>query len=311
VLVMTLHAALQAQVQHGWGGLGRGTVAHTAHTLARRLGSDTPITLIGIPGFAPVADLGPVGRAPKASKTVEAQQDQGRRSPVWPALVVALLAVTIVFAIRRPELSRDSLLHLFDWALTPVPTSAVPRGTPPGQTRTMVVLPTATPAPETPTPTSRLVAAQTKEPTATPTLVKYPAPELLYPREREELTELSTTLRWAWAGSLATDEWFDVRMWREGTPKTSIAWTKERSYLERYLRPGWYHWTVTVVRGEGRAVLAELCDEPEPVSYLVLGAGVEPSTATPTLVPSPTQQPVPTRVTPVVQPTRASGSAGQ
>jgi len=309
VVIMTEQAALQNQVRRGWRGLGRAILANQAQRLARQLGAQTPLTLVGIPGFAPVADLGLVRKPARVDKAAVPPTER-HRSPIWPALLVAIASLVVVIVVRRPDLSHNSLIHLLDWALTPVPTSATPRGTPPSQTRTVVVLPTATSEPEMSTPTLRLIAAQTATPTPTPTLVHYPAPELLFPGEREELAELTTTLRWAWAGSLGPDEWFDVRLWREGTPKNSIAWTKGRSYLERYLRPGWYHWTVTVVRGQGRTVLAELCDEPEPVSFLVLGAGEHPSTATPPSPPSATPQIAPTRLTPIVQPTRASNSAG-
>jgi len=65
---------------------------------------------------------------------------------------------------------------------------------------------------------------------------------------------------------------------------------------------------VVVVRGRGRTVVAELCDKPASLSFLVLGEGTKRSTPTATPVPTATEVPVPTRVTPVVRPTRASDS---
>jgi hypothetical protein len=309
VLILTTQTAMQTLNERGWKGLARGSLEHHARSMAGKAGHKPPVTLISVPGFAPVADMGPVRRVPGPTPAARVEPRLRKRSPIWPALFLAAAAVAVVFAIKQPELSQDSLLRLFDWVLTPVPTgTAPPKGTPYSQTRAAVVLPTATPEPETPTPTPRATTAGTQAPTVTPTLLRYTAPELIYPGAREELAEFSVTLRWAWAGSLAADEWFDVRMWREGMPETSIAWTKERSYLERYLRPGWYHWTVVVVRGRGRTVVAELCDKPASLSFLVLGEGTKRSTPTATPVPTATEVPVPTRVTPVVRPTRASDS---
>jgi hypothetical protein len=56
-------------------------------------------------------------------------------------------------------------------------------------------------------------------------------------------------LKWAWIGSLAEDEYFDVRLWRIGTDAKGIAWTKEPEYIARQLETGWYSWAVAVVRG--------------------------------------------------------------
>lgn len=317
VLVLTKQAAIQHLVRRGWNGLdSRGSLDHMLRSVASRVDRDMPITLIGMPGFAPVADLGPVRRVPgaKVSAPVLSRKE---RSPVWPTLFVALVAVIVVFAVKRPTISNDSLIQLFNWILTPVPTtSPTPKGTPPSQTRTVVVLPTATPAPLTPTeePTESVDELPTGEATPSPTTVRYPSPELIFPAERQEINQQTITLRWAWSGALADDEWFDVRMWREGMPKTSIAWTKERSYQERNLRPGWYHWTIVVVRADGRLVEGELCDEPTTVSFLVLEEGGKASTSTPTTAPTarpsptPTTPTMPTRVTPVILPTRVTPS---
>jgi len=128
-------------------------------------------------------------------------------------------------------------------------------------------------------------------------------PELLYPLEGGKVRDFSLTLRWAWAGALAEDEYFDVRLWRVGTERRGIAWTKNREYTQRYLQEGGYLWTVVVIRGSNGIVESELSQEPKAVifDWQLSDAPVATSTPVPTTAP--------TRSTPVGQPTRVTPEA--
>lgn len=69
-------------------------------------------------------------------------------------------------------------------------------------------------------------------------------------------------LRWQWAGELAANEYFDVRVWREGEPHFGIAWSKEPQYpIKSYIRDkgaGNYFWQIVVIQGENGQFLREV-----------------------------------------------------
>ena len=58
-------------------------------------------------------------------------------------------------------------------------------------------------------------------------------------------------LQWEYPPELSENEFFDVRLWRDGDPALGITWTKERSFdLRNWLfeqTAGTFHWSVTVI----------------------------------------------------------------
>ena len=153
-------------------------------------------------------------------------------------------------------------------ATTPRPNPTVsPTGTPtPRPTATLP--PTATARSVASEPTRRSIV--TPVPTATPTAgIIYPAPVLIQPEDVSLLTQstYSTYLfEWTWQGTLGADEWFDVRVWRPGTPHRGVAWTREQAYLYDLCLQGSgeYLWSVAVVRGRDGQWLADLSPEATP-----------------------------------------------
>jgi len=97
-----------------------------------------------------------------------------------------------------------------------------------------------------PAPTS------TPVPTNTLTATLMPPPKLESPASGAGLTREIVYLRWTWLRALASDEYSDVRLWREGEPAhKAIAWAKESSCVVRGLEAGKYHWSVLVLRHTG------------------------------------------------------------
>jgi hypothetical protein len=84
-----------------------------------------------------------------------------------------------------------------------------------------------------------------------------------------------TELKWAWNGTLADDEWFDVRMWQLGQPHLGITWTKDRSHLfdPASKASGVYYWSVAVILGRNGTWLANLSLEAPHRSISIPGGG--------------------------------------
>jgi hypothetical protein len=74
------------------------------------------------------------------------------------------------------------------------------------------------------------------------------------------------TMRWAWDGTLQADEWFDIRVWREGRPHYGVAWTKRLEYAYDLCIKGngHFNWSVAVIRGQDGQWLADLSPEATP-----------------------------------------------
>jgi len=303
---------------------------HKARSLARASRDDgpSPVLVVQIPGFSPVPDLGPIRGWP-SPRPERARTRQGSGStPIRAAAVMAIVAVALALWVRRPDLSRDSLSMLLAWMLTPVPLpTEAPSPTAAPILIRAEVPPTATTEPSAPprrsTPTPQSTAVSTSA-AAEPERIEYPPPTLVGPPEGSSVHGPELGLSWAWEGELAADEYFDVRLWRLGTPERSIAWTKDRQYVERLPSQGWHSWTVVVIRGEGGVIAAELSPRPEPVNFTWQPEGrrgqdgASPPTATdrpapPTPPPEPpTPSPAPpTRVTPLVRPTRVTPESSQ
>jgi hypothetical protein len=97
----------------------------------------------------------------------------------------------------------------------------------------------------------------TPAPTVTPEIRRTRVP----PVEPPELTGLdilgcSVTCKWSWTGTLAEDQWFDVRVGL-GTP-SSAGWTKETMYVASLTAGGLYSWEIAICHGEPGT---GICDE--------------------------------------------------
>lgn len=129
--------------------------------------------------------------------------------------------------------------------------------------------PTRTPAPR-PTAT-RTTSSPALSPTTPPTQA-YPAPILIEPSDLSLLSQgtFSTyPLQWQWEGALQADEWFDIRVWREGLPHYGIAWTKQQRYLYDLCLQGngGFLWSVAVIRGEEGLWQQDLSPEATPLRF--------------------------------------------
>ncbi len=284
-------------------------LAQTVARLARRgtKSPPPPVTVIHVPGFSPAPELGPAqGRLPPAEGPAKVRAAH-QASPIWPALVLALLAISISLWVKRASLSRENLSALLGWLLTPAPTTtSVPASVPPsGRTASAVAQSTSQPIYTTapsPARTPRPRGTTMPSLTPSPTLEKvYVVPELVYPLEGAKIGDFALTMKWSWAGSLEEDEYFDVRLWPVGAPKRGIAWTKNREYTQRYQGAGAYYWTVAVIRGKDGVMQAELSQDAKPVGF---EWRIEDQGPTRTYTPVPTV--APTRSTPIDRPTRVT-----
>jgi len=253
-----------------------------------------PVTVIRIPGFSPVPEF--AGLSPAAAPPPPKLRRQGSTglSPVWIALLVALAAVAIVAAIEKPTISLRAWEDLALQALTPqaqretatwaaTQTSAAQQMAAPQSSGTLAATAELSPTP-TPSATRTPKSVRTVTPSApppavavpSPTARNYPVPQLLSPREAQDIRGDTVMLRWSWPGTLAEDEYFDVRMWREGSTKAGIAWTKNLEYQQRDAKEGWYHWTVVVVRGKDGVIEKEQSREPQALSFRLIAENPTP-----------------------------------
>ncbi|HBY95143.1 MAG TPA: hypothetical protein DEP84_14495 [Chloroflexi bacterium] len=127
---------------------------------------------------------------------------------------------------------------------------------------------------ETVTPLSAPVSSSSTESV-------YVAPTLEAPENGASLSE-PTIFRWAWSGTLQEDEYFDVRIWREGEPHNGITWTKDHQYpVDPGLRgPGNFFWSVAIVRGQNGTVTSVLSAE-APARGFTVSTREEPPTHKP------------------------------
>ena len=282
-------------------------LAHAVSRAAGRAGRE-PALVIQAGGFSSVPGFAGPQRPvePSAAPLARARRATGERSPIWAALMIAVVAVGISLWIRRPTIPRDDLREWVELLLTPrpmadsageenqAPTAQGPlvRPTPPLgiHEATRVAEGGAPEAPETAAPRN----TQSSSPTSSATPRVHSAPSLLSPSEGESVGKTYVTLDWEWDGELGEDEYFDVRLWRLGTPKQGIAWTKRMRYVERSGQSGWHTWTVAVIRGRDGVVLEEYVMAPEVNFSWVVKGGSQPQ-----ISPIP-----PTRAAPAQPPTR-------
>jgi hypothetical protein len=100
-------------------------------------------------------------------------------------------------------------------------------------------------------------------------------------------------LEWQWDGELGPDEYFDVRVWREGKPHYGIAWEEQTSHEidPRSWPASTYYWAIAVIRGrkvEGQSVWeADLSPESEVWTFTCEGGGGDQTPPTPPPLPTP------------------------
>jgi len=131
---------------------------------------------------------------------------------------------------------------------TPIPTHTSSKT--PAKTTT----PTVTP---TPKPSTTATATATSEPAATATVTPVTAPVLESPTNEASLGGGRITFQWRWDRELRADEYFDVRIWKEGQPALGIAWVKDPVYdTAAWNEAGWlgegkFYWDIVVLRHTG------------------------------------------------------------
>lgn len=101
----------------------------------------------------------------------------------------------------------------------------------------------------------------------------------------------SVVLEWDWLRDLDENEFYDLRVWREGDPDYGITWTRETSFaLSQWLSErdsGTYLWSVAVIEGDldNNTVISEIGSAPDARQFVI------ESTILPTPTIEPTQAP--------------------
>ena len=181
-----------------------------------------------------------------------------------------------------------------DTGLSPLPTaSSTPAATSTGPTATLA--PTPMGQAES-TATSSIPLPTVASPAPLPTL---PSPSLTSPAPASEQQEF-VTFEWTYAGTLGSEEAFQVLIWKEGAsehPGAATSWGEMRQTIDLDYVPqlmdggaGQYLWSVVVVR---KNTDKRLSDEAPPRSFTYLGPAA-PSTSTPT----PTNTGIATKIPP-------------
>lgn len=171
---------------------------------------------------------------------------------------------------------------------------------------------TAQPSQPVAKPTSTLINTPTRPPAQPPTqppaaaataTVLLAAPVLESPGDGSGVGDATITFRWRWVRSLAADEYYDLRVWREGQPHHGIAWAKDTVLTAGALGAGRYWWAVAVIRHTGTR--ADGTKEWVPVSQesLSWSFSYSPPSGQPTATPAVTRTPLVTPVPPTVPPT--------
>lgn len=271
------------RVVHSGASLGAmaGIIARMGRGVADGEAVEPPVLVLRVPGFEPVPDIGPTKRLEPPRPFEQRMRPPIARSPVWVALVLAVLAVGSVLVAKHPVITPKVFTDYVMWLLTPAANSTRAVGLTPSPSAghegpSVTLMPTLAPARTALAPAIRLTPYPTTGPSksapgfSTPTpeaTHSYALPLMAYPEERREVCDRPLTVRWSWLGILAENEYFDVRLWAVGAPETSVAWTTAREYTVRDLSNGWYSWRVVVVRGTRGVLETELSGLPTPVGF--------------------------------------------
>ncbi len=140
---------------------------------------------------------------------------------------------------------------------TPAPTNTPTDAPTPTDTATATSTPTGTPTPThtptyTPTPPDIPTEASPLPTGERPTPVR-PTPVLLEPEENFRTGSSSVTLKWKWADTLGSNEYFDIQIRPKGEGNSVfVDWSKEATYeLRKWTgwQAGEYTWTIGIIRG--------------------------------------------------------------
>lgn len=262
-------------------------------------------TLSGDPGgFEGTQDTGcgPCSRvysapSPEASKSPDETSTSRRRVTITAYAfdaqqkVVGFAFLTFevqwVIGTKQPSPTSTATMTPTPGATVDDPSAPIPANTPiltatataeAAQTATAVVAQTGTAVAAT--AAARITAS------ATPTFpCRYAAPKPALPADNADLDTLpSPILQWTWDGTLAADEYFDVRVWRDqNATHNGIAWTKDlyreldRNALECLPGNGSdFWWSIAVVRGQiiaDKGRVDEICSPESAVRRFTLVPG--------------------------------------
>lgn len=187
-----------------------------------------------------------------------------RMAPLGVAAGLAVVAMVVwrLLAARIPPAGGP-------FAVTPVqPSPRQPTTAKPEPSSTVASRPQATS-----TPLAQAVTASPRPTAIAPSTTPAPqvtlsqlaaAPVLVSPGEGESVSGATITLRWTWEGTLGDDEYFEVRLWRQGTAPQGITWTKGSTHQAGGLPAGQYLWSVVVLRHTG--TLPDGSRQGEPIS---------------------------------------------
>lgn len=85
-------------------------IAQAIARTAERYGAKRPpVSVVRIPGFSPVAELGPARKADIPDMPAEVLRPEREASPIWWALLVAVIAIAIALWFGKPSLKGEDL----------------------------------------------------------------------------------------------------------------------------------------------------------------------------------------------------------
>ena len=124
-------------------------------------------------------------------------------------------------------------------------------------------------------------------------------PRLLAPEDEATFDNPSeVALAWDWVRSLGENEFYDVRVWKEGEPANGITWAQDSTFdLSEWLTQqaaGEFFWSIAVIEGSENEVTALLGDAPPARRFTVL------SNVLPTAIPSPVPSPQPVEIEDII-----------
>jgi serine/threonine-protein kinase len=185
----------------------------------------------------------------------------------------ATVAATVATPTIQPSMSPSPTATEIESIATPIPAAAplAPRtltSVPPPGTATSTVA-------STPSVTFTNTRSATPATTATATVATtYPSPVLA----AASADGGSVTLTWTYAHQLASDEWFDVRIWNDsaGSANRGVANTKQARYQVGsgfVYGPGTYNWTIAVIRKLGNGSTVTLADADQTLQFTFTPSG--------------------------------------
>ncbi len=221
--------------------------------------------------------IGPVEDEGSVAQQILPLLPRQATSPAAPTEVVAMLSPSPT-STRTPTPSSTPTPSR-TWTPTSTATRTSTPAPSPSVTSDGSGTPTTEPSGTAPPASPTATDTPTSTPTSTPTPKLYPAPALLLPEDGAQFVAgMAAELTWSWAGELASDEYYDVRVWQEGEPHNGVAWSKEPFLLFTGETAIPYRWAVAIIRGQGGQMLEQLSPESDARSLMWL----QP---TPTVVP--------------------------